>query len=236
MMIRSVTGLLAGLSMCAAAHAGGPGFTPINPPSGGEGAHDAILEEIFGGNFVPSDLDFTNGVITAERVPDFGAPGVLELLTGDADGPEDQIWGDGDEIVVALKAEFAGDQSTFGWIDGESGGEFNPLFQTQNNDDASLIISLSESFRWALDDQSFGNLVTSNPADQQLFGEDVDQLVTYHIVGDDAPNTFLLFFEDRIGGDYDFNDAVIKVSVIPAPASAAALALAGLATARRRRP
>jgi len=239
MSIRSLTASVAAL-MAGVAGAD-PGFTTVNPPNGLEASHADVLSGVFGGVFAASGLDFSNGVVTASRVPDFDSPGILELLTGDDDGPEDQIWseggeGDGGEVTLMLKAEFAGDQSTFGWMDGAAGGTFNPLFDTQNNAGASMVLTLSGEFRWALDDTSFGNLVTSSQADQTLFGAPVDQMVAYHLTGTGkAGNNWLLFFEDRIGGDYDFNDAVISVSVVPAPASAGILGLAGLFAARRRR-
>jgi hypothetical protein len=224
-----------GVGAAGAANAGIE-YTTINDPQGAEQSHAEILGEIFGGVFMfDGDVDLTNGVVTANRLADSGAPGIVDLAGGDSDGPDDRIWGDGDGIVISLEAKFAGDQATFGWIDGSVGGVYVPLIATNMVGD-TIEVSLSPEFRWALDDESFGNLVTSNPDDQSLFDAPVDHMVAYHVTGlDDGLNTFVLFFEDRIGGDYDFNDAVVTVSVVPAPGALALLGLGAMAGLRRRR-
>ena len=234
--MRSQFVAIAGVAGFAAAASAGIEYTTVNAPQNAEESHAAILSDIFGGDFAPDgDVDFTNGAVTANRLGDSGAPGIVDLATGNSDGADDRIWGDGDGIVLSLEAKFAGDQATFGWIDGSNGGVFQGLISTNQVGD-SLQVALTPEFRWALDDESFGNLVTSNPGDQTLFGNPVDHMVAYHITGlDDGLNTWVLFFEDRIGGDYDFNDAVVKVSVVPAPGALALLGLGGLVGLRRRR-
>lgn len=227
---------VAGIAAAAAtAHAGVEYTNVLEPIYPGELNHAEILADIFGGTFSANAYDYSNGTVTAARLADDGADGIVQLLTGDANGPEDQIWGDGDGVSLVIKAKYAADTATFGWIDGSSGGVFNPLIATGNLED-KVFAALTGEFRWALDDATTNYLVTSSPLDQQLNSNPVDQMVAYHLTGlEGGENSWILFFEDRIGGDYDFNDAAIVISVVPAPGAFALLGLGALTVTRRRR-
>lgn len=228
--------VLVAVPALAAPALAGPVYTTVNQPIyPGEFNHAQILDEVFSGDFVFDGVNLTNGDLTANRLADAGADGIVDLLTGNSTGPADIFWGDGDGVELQLEAKFAADTSTFGWIDGAAGGDFNPLIETGEIGD-SVFAFLTDEFRWALDDSTTDMILTSNPADQMLNDEPVDQMVAYHItgLGGDA-NTWVLFFEDRIDGDYDFNDAVLQVTVVPAPGAIALFGLGGLVIARRRR-
>jgi hypothetical protein len=205
---------------------------PIYP---GELNHAQILGNIFGGAFGANGLDYTNGAIDVMRVADDGADGIIDLLEGASSDAEDQFWGDSFGVSLRLEAKYAADSAILGWKDGTSGGVFNPLIETGNLGD-SIFVSLTDEFRWALNDTTTGVFVTSNPNDQMLNDAPVDQMVAYHVTGVGEPgNTWVIFFEDRIGGDYDFNDAVFQLTVVPSPGGVALLAMGGLVLIRRRR-
>src|SRR5687768_4021916 len=84
----SITALLCVLSFAPAALAG---FTTIGPPHPGEDSHQQILNQVYGGSFSPvGSVNFSNGLITANRVQDYivkegGTP------TGGEDD-SDQTW------------------------------------------------------------------------------------------------------------------------------------------------
>jgi len=66
------------------------GVTEVKPPAPGEASHEQLLEGIYGGDFVGLGDDlgnglwsvYSNGVVTATRIDDFGLPEHLNLLTG----------------------------------------------------------------------------------------------------------------------------------------------------------
>lgn len=224
------------MPMLAAPALAGPEFTTVNQPIyPGEFNHAQILNEVFGGDFVFDGVDLGNGAITAHRLADEGPDGTVNLLTGDSGGPADKFWRDTVGVSLELEAKFAADTSTFGWIDGTAGGNFNALIETGQIGE-SVFVSLADEFRWALDDSTTDTILTSNPGDQLLDGSPVDQMVAYHVTGlEGDANTWVLFFEDRIDGDYDFNDAVLQVTIVPAPGAIVLFGLGGLVIARRGR-
>jgi len=215
----------------------GPIYTGINPPPGGELGHQAILQNIYGGAWSVSGVrDFSNGSISAIRVADAGVGGILPVLTGSAGANEDQRWSGG-TVTVTAKAKYAGDSHVFGWIDDASENPvFQPLIST-NDFNNPVVVSLSPSFRWALDDISIDRLWTSFPGDNlNDSDQSIDMLTTYEITGSANPGkTWLIFWEDRINGDFDYNDAVIEINAVPAPGAAALMGLAGIAAGRRRK-
>jgi hypothetical protein len=211
-------------------------YTTVKAPIyRGELNHAQILTAIFGGAFSTNGINYSNGAIDVMRVADDGADGILDLLKGTDSDAEDQFWGDSLGVELKLEAKYAADNSILGWMNGAAGGAFNPLIETGNLGD-SLHVSLSNEFRWALHDVTTDVLVTSSPNDQMLNNAPVDQMVAYHVTGLGQPaNTWVIFFEDRIGGDYDFNDAVFQLTVVPAPGAGAVLACGAMLMLRRRR-
>jgi len=224
----------------------GPVFTPLGDPPGREASHASILSDIYGGSFssIARSEDLSNGEFRARRVPDAGLPGTLRLEgpgAGHARNATDQQWA-GLAADVVVRARYAGDRHTFGLIhDGPHSEGFIPLVDTRSRSPV-LGVSLSESFSWALRDETTGSLWTSRTSDNLDAGRVAhDRLVTYHVTSDsDTRGRYLLFWDDRINGqrfdDDDFNDAVIEIAAIPAPGSLGALVAAGaLASTRRRR-
>jgi hypothetical protein len=229
-----------------------PGYTSIggqwysNVQSSSEPGHAAILDGIYGAGFgATGTLSFTNGSITATRLADatsaLGAAGVALNLDGTNSGTSgvtDQIWQDG-VIRTNAEAKYAGDTQTFGWRQGAGPGT-NPLFTVNANGFISGVnatfgpVPGNGQFEWTRSGGADG-LFSSDASDNESFTPpgggtgDADHMVTYRITGTGITTpTFLVFFEDRINGDYDYNDLVVEISVVPVPA-AALMGLAGLA-------
>jgi hypothetical protein len=211
----------------------GPVFSSVQPPPGSEPSHRRVLENVLGGSWSASGLNFTSDGRAVMRVADGGKGVGVAIPTTAWSEPEDSLWSSGGVRAAA-------DRHTFGWIDDtDVEPVFIPILDTRNfNEPVTLM--LSEQFRWALRNDSTGKLFTSRASDNQGVGSmadrTFDQLVTYELTGEPT-RTWLLFWEDRIGGqsaDYDYNDAVIRVTAaIPSPGSGV-LALIGLAIFGRR--
>src|SRR5262249_49025529 len=121
-----VTGL--GLSSARAAI-----YTVVNPPPFPEKNTTEILSHIYGGNFTPVGLDYTNGVITAHRIADSAGSGrssrPLNLFESDLPGSPgggldtdppvdttDQLW-TADSVVATAQARYALYSQRFGFFD-----------------------------------------------------------------------------------------------------------------------
>jgi hypothetical protein len=213
-------------------------FTQVCPPPAGEKSHKQILEQLIGGTFTASGVDYSNGSVVARRVTDYGTSGQLSLL-GSATSNDDQTFSGG-PISARAKVAFAAHDSTFGWINDVSGQShaFQPLLNTHDLT-TEVTFTGSNSFRFALNNNTQNALFTSRTADNAAadFGNAKDHMVTYKLSGPGiAANTWLLFWEDLRGlGDCDYNDAVIKITVVPAPSATALATLGGLLVAKRRR-
>ena len=223
-------------------------YTTVNPAPGSELGHAAILNNIYGGswNLVSEGVNVSNGTSLASRFMDSGAPsggGVgLSLIAPEVS--QDDIWsaGMGDSVTVIAKAKYAGDSHIFGWFDDtQAEPAFQPIIAT-GAFNAPVTLDLSPSFRWALQNTSTGRMFTSLPMTNVGAGarseETFDQLVSYHVTGPGGLSEIALFWEDRVAGesaDYDYNDAVITVTVVPAPGTASLAALGLIALAGRRR-
>ncbi|MEM1212736.1 MAG: hypothetical protein AAGI68_10615 [Planctomycetota bacterium] len=211
---------------CASSASGG--FTTIAPPFDGEVGHEAILESAFGGDFVASGLDFSNGTITATRVDDDDNQ-LFEIPVFDAE----------------VEAVFASLDQTFGYLPGPSGGDFVTIFDVVGK--AFNVTGSVEGLTIA--DQPFRFARRgANGIDSSLDADNggLDKLVTYEITGlDTDADVTLLFFEDLLGTvkDDDFQDLVVKVTArpgtprpIPNPAAlGAGLVMLGALMLRRRR-
>jgi MYXO-CTERM domain-containing protein len=229
---------LAGLVL--AAGNASAGFTAVNAPSTmGEMSHEQILEGIYGGNFSPAGVNYTNGAVTATRIDDFGVGGMLNLAMGGPGTADDSVWNDG-VAAAAAEARFAGFEQNFGYFNGASGGAFTQLFATSGSGFAvsgsGLVDFTGGTWRWG---RTGGPNVHSGLASENADG--VDHMVTYRITGLGGATTWLVFFEDKNMGDeeadFDYNDLVVEIVAVPTPMAAGMglAGLAGVAGVRRRR-
>ncbi|MEM6552801.1 MAG: hypothetical protein AAF750_11835 [Planctomycetota bacterium] len=223
MFWRQATAMGVGLVVMGSASMASAGFTAIAPPFAGEVGHEEILESTFGGDFVASGLDFTNGTVTATRVDD----------------DDNQLF-----VIPVFDAEaeavFAALDQTFGYLPGPAGGEFVTIFDVGGREfDVTGAVS-----GLTIDNQPFRFArMGVNGLDSSLDADNggLDKLVTYEITGLDTDAAVtMLFFEDILGtaADDDFQDLVVKVTARPIPnpaAFGAGLALLAALALRRRR-
>jgi len=205
-------------------------FTTINPPDVGQKSHEEILEEIYGGDFIQTDNDFSNGVVSITRIDD-------DL---------DQTYNIGGWGARAL-ARWAAASQAFGTTAGGplfsvTGGNGDPVGGSILNQPGGSDIAFS---RFGTDSNT-----TNVSTDPSLNPADRDHIVTYEvnflqnrlsILPNPADTTLLLFVEDSAVGspneDFDFNDLVIELttSPVPEPSSIALMAMGALAMIKRRR-
>ena len=211
-------------------------------------APSTFWSTFYGGTFVGAAwgaLQYTNGTVTATRVDDFGVNNSSLALFGGAPGQaNDQAWHDGTTLAVA-RARYARYTQEFGWnrLSDLGGGNyalnggFNSLFTVDAN--ANNMINppqsttgpfhLSSLFAFARRGNGPGSPQYSV---ETLNGDQRDHMITYQITGLGRP-TWLLFFEDTLGtrgADWDYNDLVVELGVVPAP-SATLLGAMGVALA-----
>jgi hypothetical protein len=257
MKMKPITVVFALVGFAGAAWAGPADYTVVNEPASNNQTHDKLLAAMYGGSFVGQNLingatnmkdgavqnttfgGYSNGAITATRIMDRGGEGLLNLLLNNDD---DQQWADG-VVQLQVTAKFADDNHTFGWIDATAGNAKNALLNTGSLN-SPVLVGLSSEFKWFLESPSTGNVLTSVEADNTGVGPFkstfFDQMVSYEIIGVDGSKRYVLFWEDRLNGqafnDYDYNDAVIEIVVVPLPtaALAGAFGLIGVAALRRR--
>lgn len=181
-------------------------LTPIFSSYGNEPSHAEILSDEFGGVFVASGNDFTNGDITFFRVDDDDDQSYnlglweAEIITTNASAQ--QGFGTLDEGELIVESGFTSGPGGTDIVFGRFGSQSGTI-------DAFTNPSLNG-----------GN----------------DHVVTYTFETQDGDFAYLLFFEDLSGlGDRDYNDLVVQVTAVPEPSSLALIALGGLAMIRRRR-
>lgn len=238
MRIRTIGVVMTAASIAAATQAG---FTTINGPAGGELGHKAIIEGVYGGAFAASGLDFIGSGaaagITLTRIDDFGVAGTLNLGLGGPGTGSDEVWSDG-IAAASAEARYAGDAQSFGYYMGETAGTYQQLFQVTGSglgvSGAGTYDFAGAEWRWA---RSLG---ANGPHTSKMSDNDGrDHMVTYKVdgLGNGYLTTWLLFFEDRNSGDFDYNDLVVEVRAVPTPLAGglAATGLIGLAGMRRRR-
>jgi hypothetical protein len=235
-------------ALAVLAAAGAPalaGFSGVNPPSGSEFDHQDIFDGVYGAGFGPVGLNYANGGITATRVDDFGFLGNMDVLNGTAGAQDDETWSDG-IVFSEARARFAGFSQNFGYLAGASGvAAFNHLIQVTGTGinpatvEGVVTTTFNSPFRWARHNNGGGNQHTSLPGDNT---DGLDHMVAYEITGvNGGRKTWMLFFEDTNfpDGDFDYNDLVIELVVVPLPSSAlaglAGLGLVGTGMAARRR-
>ncbi len=219
-------------------------FIPIGPPHTGELGHAAILEGIYSPgsawSAVPRPggptVDYSNGVLTALRVDDYGRGGLVDVNSGVAGVMDDRLW-IGGPVVATARARFASHKQILGYSTNGQAGDFIELFEAQGsglNVTGSAELSLPAGQSWSWTRSGSGHVWFSEPA---YSPDTLDHLVTYQITGlNDGYNRWMLFWEDLPNlGDGDYNDFVVELSApVPEPAAVVALALGAGLVARRR--
>lgn len=191
-------------------------FTGVRAPRAGEANHAEILSRALGGTFDRVEKrDYTNGSITASRMHD-------------RKRDNDRIWDAGTYHVETIAHE-AGYTHTIGVIAGEGRNFDNFENVVRSNELGSQqTVSVDSEFRWALkvDPQFGGNLFTSRGHDN---ADCVDHQVSYRLANSNGDLFgYALFFEDIYGGgDRDYNDAAVLLTIVPTP-QAAMLGFAGI--------
>jgi len=176
------------------------GLTPIQSPPPGEKNQAQILSEFYGGKFMSSGNDFTNGSLRAVR-----------LIS-------DSTFAAGDYAVKTI-ARFAERAEGFGFVDGTSGGSYHKLFEVSGSNfgatGSANVNTGSGSFRWAMNGKSA--IYTSKESDN---AKKQDALVTYRIDGTADRLTHYALFWENLNADEpanvhtrnDFNDLVVDVT------------------------
>jgi hypothetical protein len=231
-------------------------FTGTPSSEGGMGSMSVvqILNRVYGnGHTVASTvanvsgsiqgtLSFASSGITATRLHDFAGPSASNagagMHLGDATGI-DQVWRDG-TVVSSATAKFAGANQYFSYRYNTGPTVGAPSFYTTVNgfnQTASATFNLipGGDFRWIRADNAngTGNIQTSRASDN---ANGADRMITFFISGTGITRpTYMVFFEDRAGGDNDYNDLAVELQVIPLPTGAAmGMAGLGLLAIRRR--
>lgn len=229
------------LTACGATSAmAAPQFTTVNAPPAGEKSHGYILGQIYGGSFTKSGRDYSNSLLTAQRLADSGA--AATSLSNPTSGlSADNAWIGPASTIITAEAKYAAHNSTFGYYDDtKANPTFIPIFNTSSFDQPK-VIEIPAAFRWAIKNNTTGRIFTSNPNNNIQNGQKLDQLVTYKMNGM-APgiNEWVLFWEDLTPNDcsdYDYNDSAITIRTftnVPTPGTAALLG-AGCVLMRRRK-
>lgn len=214
---RGVLAMVALGGLLGATQRSNGGLSPISiSQDRSEPDHQAILSEVYGGQFGGTATGYSNGLLRAERLDD--SSGL------------DQTWQASGYTAKAV-ASFSGYAQTFGVFG--SAGEFSRLFAvsgTGYRTSGTATVAGGTAFGRGGRGELFSSITAQN-------SDGRDHLVSYAISGNDVPaNTYLLFWEDGIGtrGDFDYNDLVVELRanrngalLIPLP-SAAWMGLIGL--------
>lgn len=190
--------------VCALALAG-PGTaatTAISPPATGEATLTQIFNHTYGGTFVQSGNNFSNGSVTATRVDD----------------SSDQVFNANGPVTGTVLAHFAVLDEWFGYFNGASGDSFHSFVSigagshgfniTGSNVSNTLAIYGPIRFSRA---GTGGDVLTSKNSDNR---DGLDHMVTFDITGSAITKpTKVLFFDDVISAtsDRDFQDLVVQV-------------------------
>jgi len=236
--MKKVIGIVAVLAVASSALAG---FTQI----GGSvsASTKSILDQVYGGSFVGAGnnsthgLDwgassYTNGTITLTRMDDYGLASPTPLKSLAAGITNDQAWQDG-TIKAKARARYAAYSQEFGWnrlVDNGGGnyalsGSFQQLFKVNVADnnmvnpgqDTSGPFQLSSLYSWARRGNGPYNPQYSLDSANQ---DGLDHMISYLVDYGDGRKSWLLFFEDQLlqqGTDWDYNDLVVEITVVPAP-------------------
>src|SRR3954452_17113510 len=126
--------LVFGFALALAAAIGGAtspalaSFSPVNAPFfTNEDGRNKILGAQYGGTFTatgPSNINYTNGTVTAVRVEDiFANPAPVALALNDNGSVDDQLWQANFKLASA-EAIFGAFNQEFGYFDGPVGGSY----------------------------------------------------------------------------------------------------------------
>jgi len=188
------------------------GLTTVKAPHNGEMGIEQILENTYGGNFVASGSNWTNGTITANRIDD----------------SVDQEWSAGNYDIHTV-AKFSGYTQTLG-IMSHSDTTVHNLFSSSGfglgGTGSVNNCVMSDTFCFTRDGDSGLQMSEDNEN-----SDGRDHMVSFQVSGLSNDPTYLLFFEDlnltnTIGGNRsyaDFNDLVVQVSRSTGQAVAAPL-------------
>ena len=177
----------------------------------------------------------TTNILPGPETPLIGVDGILDTLYGLSnltriDDDFDQIWNPANGYANAV-AKFAGYSQDFGYIPQKDGmfnsADFVSLFYVPGGTNGiglggpdATFSSGEINFLWALK-PSGAPLWTSWPGQNS---DSLDHMVTWLIAG--SERKYVIAWEDlKGGGDRDFNDLVVEVSVAPVPIPAAMLLL-----------
>jgi len=200
---KSCFSVVAGIAVLAFAGWAMGYSTPINPAPSGELDLLSILNKLY-------------GLANVQRIEDGPFPG-------------DQIWLNLDGGATATAKYSAYDQ-TFGYIPGESGGTFVPLFTAtgglypiHGSGVGGTIPGGVSVFRFG-DDPSGAPLRSSRESDNTSGN---DHMVTWLITGGQSAGNYAIAWEDLDLGDADYNDLVVEVSGVSPVPEASTLILFG---------
>lgn len=188
------------------------------------------------------------------RVGDFGGTNPLNGDGTNVGAANDGIWSSAD-TTFKLTAQYTGGlEEDFGYFAGSTGGTFTKLFEvpnqsigSTNTNPAGAVLNLSGDTTFRLGaTRAFNTGDAYSSQSSENTGLDAghpDHFVTYALL--DAGGNFDSFFvgfEDLAGGDYDYNDLVVRVqttagaAAVPIPtAVVGGFVLMSLAGAQRIR-
>jgi hypothetical protein len=190
-------------------------------------------------------------ILPGPEVPLAESGGILDLIYGlgnlqRLDDTLDQIWFPANGTATAV-AKFAGFNQNFGYIpdlnsNGFSDDAFVSLFNVSGNGifsgPTSPFSSGNVNFLWALDPSGAPLWTSQNSRNS----DGLDHMVSWLITGGVGVGNHVIAWEDLPGGgDKDFNDLVLEVSLAPIPVPEPSiialfgLGLLGLGFARRRK-
>jgi hypothetical protein len=225
----------AGVLLLAATVAQANSYSIVQPPTGGEATQLEIIEQIYGGTFIQSGVDFSNGVVTLMRVWDqHDISNTIDLLLGDPATGADQVWTDGIANVTA-QAKYAALGQSFGWnTSGTTGAGYVELLTEADIGGASVQINVTGDMLWGVNPSS-GDFFWSKDSEN---GDGFDHLITYKVLGLGVADTvWLQFWEDLpvVTSDFDYNDFVIEIRAIPEPSTVLLVAAGMVAIGIRAR-
>jgi hypothetical protein len=253
----------------AAAGSAQAGYTSVSYRPGGDAGERSqaeIMARFYGSgtfntsDFVLSGNDFIGqgsySALSFLRVEDFGASGAASVLnplliaSSSISGVTDQVWRDG-TVLVKSDAKYAGYNQRAGYKLGATGvATTNVIGDVTAFDSAGVVTAFNNTTFTAAPGSDFrltrsgdGSNYALNEFSSEVAGngDGLDHMITYLIQGLSGPATYMVFFDDQSGGgDRDFNDFSMTLTVVPLPPAAWAgigslACVAGFGVVRRRR-